>query len=107
MQPMTMNELTKEIENIILKKSGKKIRQIFLFGSRAKGINRNKNADIDIGILAEKPLSLLELSKIKDEIENLSTLLKIDIVDFTGRKDDFTEEALSNIEVIYEKRKNA
>lgn len=96
-------ELLKNIVDAILLTKGVKIKKVFLFGSRAGKRNRNKNADIDIGILADRELSLRNISSISDKIEKIPTLLKIDIVDFTNRQDDFTKEALQKIEVLYEK----
>jgi len=80
------------------------IKKIFLFGSRARGDNLSPVADIDIGILAEKKLSLWQLEKINAELEAFPTLYRIDLVDFTGRDDEFTREALADMKVLYEKR---
>ncbi|MBU0993945.1 MAG: nucleotidyltransferase domain-containing protein [Proteobacteria bacterium] len=80
------------------------IKKLFLFGSRVDNQNKNKNADIDLGIIAEKKLSFVKLARIESSIDEIDTLYSIDIVDFTGRNDTFSEEALKKIEVVYEKR---
>ena len=80
------------------------IRKIFLFGSRARGDNLSSSADIDVGILAEKKLSLWQLERISAELEALPSLYRVDLVDFTGRDDDFAREALGDMKVLYEKR---
>ena len=80
------------------------IKKIFLFGSRARGDNLSPVADIDIGILAENRLSLWQLEKLNAVLEALPTLYRIDLVDFTGRDDEFTREALADMKVLYEKR---
>jgi predicted nucleotidyltransferase len=63
----------------ILKKNNK-IKEIFLFGSRAKG-NYKKGSDIDIAITADS-LSLEELNQIRVEINNLALPYKVDVIDF-------------------------
>jgi len=54
---------------------------LFFFGSRVKGDNFI-TSDIDIGIEGGKEVPLEILLLIKEEIENLPTLYKFDIVDF-------------------------
>lgn len=80
------------------------ILKIFLFGSRVGAQNINPQADIDIGIVCEQKLSLPQLAKIEDALDQLDTLHKIDVVDFTERNDDFTEEAFRKTEIVYEKK---
>jgi len=69
--------------------------QLFLFGSRATVTNDIK-ADIDIGIIPNKKLSARQLQNIKENIEELSTLLKIDFIDFSSVSDEFKSIALMN-----------
>ena len=79
-------------------------KMIFVFGSRARGDNKNPHSDIDIGVVAEGKLSLVDLARIEDALDRLDTLYTVEVVDFTNREDDFTREALKNIEILYEKR---
>ena len=69
--------------------------QLFLFGSRATVTNDIK-ADIDIGIIPNKKLSARQLQNIKESLEELSTLLKIDFIDFSSVSDEFKSIALMN-----------
>ena len=78
------------------------VRKIFLFGSRAEKTERSRS-DIDIGLLAETPVSLAVMQRLQEDLDNLETLYKFDIVDFTGRNDDFAAEAMRTIQVWYEK----
>ena len=80
------------------------IDKIFLFGSRARDDNRSPHSDIDIGVIATKKLSLLRLAKIEETLDRIQTLHTIELVDFTGREDAFTKEALKDIVILYEKR---
>ena len=79
------------------------IKKIFLFGSRVEGMNKNGSSDIDLGIIAESKLSMGQLAMINIALDTVDTLYSIDVVDFTSRKDEFAEEAMSRIEVLYEK----
>jgi predicted nucleotidyltransferase len=74
--------------------------KIFLFGSRAKGVN-TKKSDFDIGVLGEKPLAAKAYFELESILDSLPTLLDFDLVDFSKVSDDFKEEALSNIKLIY------
>ena len=65
------------IKNIRL---NNKVREIILFGSRAKG-NFKKGSDIDIAIIADD-LPFDELIQIKVNITELSLPYNIDIIDF-------------------------
>ncbi|MEA3359896.1 MAG: nucleotidyltransferase domain-containing protein [Thermodesulfobacteriota bacterium] len=80
------------------------VKKIFLFGSRARQDNKNPFCDIDIGVLLERKLSLLQLGKLNDVIDQINTLYTIQVVDFTDRKDGFSKEALKTVKVIYEKK---
>lgn len=73
------------IEDKLLKKitevfsSNEKIEKAILFGSRA--LNTEKyNSDIDIAIIGDKDLLFCE--RIKEELSNLPTLLKFDIINY-------------------------
>ena len=78
------------------------LKRIFLFGSRVRRGLKNANADIDLGIVAEKELGFLRLSRIEQALDEIDTLYSIDLVDFTRREDSFTKEALKNMESLYE-----
>ena len=57
-------------------------------------------ADIDVGFLGEEKLSWTAFRKIREEIENIRTLYKIDFVDFNRTSDDFKENAMQHIDKI-------
>ncbi len=92
----------------IIEKVGKIIQEeldcdyrLFLFGSRVKDYFHEKS-DIDIGILSEKPLDAIQLFSIKEKIDEIPTLLKIDFVDFSVVSEDFRTVALKQTKEIKE-----
>lgn len=91
--------LKKEIIAIVSKYLDLKEHKLFFFGSRVSG-NGNEHSDIDIGIEGKEQIPYDAMSNIKEKIENLATLYKIEIVDFKTVSDDFREVALKNIELI-------
>lgn len=75
--------------------------RIFYFGSRVSG-RASSRSDLDVGIEAGRKIPLNALTKIKDELENIPVLQKIDLVDFSRVPEDFAIEARKDIMVIYE-----
>lgn len=92
-------EFKKNILKIIGKYLDLKLYKVFLFGSRIRGDNFER-ADIDLGIEGPKEISPSIKLKIEEEIENMPTLYKIDVVDFKTVSDKFKKEALKNIEYV-------
>ena len=80
------------------------VKKIILFGSRARQDSKNPFCDIDIGVSLERKLSLLQLAKLNDAIDQINTLYTIQLIDFTDREDSFSKEALKTVEIIYEKK---
>jgi predicted nucleotidyltransferase len=73
--------------------------ELFFFGSRVTGKNAERS-DIDVGIKGKEPLPSGALSAIKEEIEKLPTLYKIDFVDFADTAKVFNKVALEDIHLI-------
>ena len=67
--------------------------QLFLFGSRAKDLYDDKS-DIDIGIISNARITGKQLLSIQEKLEQIPTLLKIDLVDFNCVTDEFKQIAL-------------
>ncbi len=88
-------KILKEAVGIIRKHLGKECK-VFLFGSRADGTARERS-DYDMGILPENELRNGELGEIKEELENLSTLYKIDVINFKNVSKNFYDVATQNI----------
>lgn len=73
--------------------------KVFFFGSRVIGTG-NERSDIDIGIEGSKSVPSVALLNIKEEIDLLPTLYKIEIVDFSRVESKFKSVALQKIEPI-------
>ncbi len=69
--------------------------QLFLFGSRAKGLHDDKS-DIDIGIISDRKITAKQILMIQEKIEKIPTLLKIDFVDFDSVDNEFKKIALKH-----------
>lgn len=98
--PEELKNLGADLEKIVSKyiEAGSGY-ELFFFGSRVTGKNAERS-DIDVGIKGKEPLPLSSVSDIKEEIENLPTLYKIDFVDFAGTAKVFKEVALEKIHLI-------
>lgn len=74
---------------------------IFFFGSRvsARGDDRS---DIDVGIEGTELVSLDAMRRIKEDIDKLPLLYKIDVVDLSQTSDSFREVAKQYIEYIHQ-----
>lgn len=92
-------KIKKDILQIIGKHLDLSKHKVFVFGSRVTG-KGNDRSDIDVGIEGEEEVPLVLMGKIKDEMEDLPTLYKIDAVDFFQLSDKFKEVAKEKMEMI-------
>ena len=78
------------------------IEKIVLFGSRARGDNK-KTSDIDLAVYCDEDLN--DESRIYFELEDMNTLLKIDVVFINSGTD---KRLIENIEkegvIVYERK---
>ncbi len=94
-----------DIQSIVLKIAGIVKKEVdmkyrlFIFGSRVEDAPHPK-ADIDIGILANQPIDPIKLANIREEIERIPTLLKIDFVDFSSVSREFRQVAMKKTKDI-------
>lgn len=97
------HQSAEELKTAILAIVGKfldlKRYRVFFFGSRVSG-KSTETSDIDVGIEGSMPVPLDILSKIEEEIEELPTLYKIEIVDFGRVMPKFKEVAKQQIELL-------
>lgn len=97
---MLDEKILKEIRNICAKY--KNIEKVMLFGSRAIDKERY-NSDIDLAIVGE--FDFLFCERLKEEFENIPTLLKFDVVDYNNITN---QELINDVnkygKVIYNKK---
>jgi len=79
---MTASEISKEVAKIVRREVKLDFR-LFLFGSRADKTN-DARSDVDIGILAGNPISAKSLFTIREKIDEIPTLQKIDFLDLAA-----------------------
>src|ERR1700752_1731694 len=94
-----VDKLKKEILEIVGRYLDLNSYRVFFFGSRVieKG---NERSDIDIGIEGPDEIHYEVMARLREEIEDLPTLYKIEIVDFKRVSSDFREVALQQTEII-------
>lgn len=92
-------KLKREITVIIGKYLDISRYKIFFFGSRVFG-RGNERSDIDIGIEGPEEIPYEIISEIKEDIDDLSVLYKIEIVDFKKVSSDFRKVASAHQEYL-------
>lgn len=92
-------KLKKEILSILRKHVDLAGFRVFFFGSRIDGTG-GERSDIDIGIEGSKSVPIEAMSAIKEDVDRIPVLYRIDVVDFSGTSDDFREVALKHVEPI-------
>ena len=73
--------------------------RVFFFGSRVSGKGTDRS-DIDVGIEGPDPVPATLWVALEEEVENIPTLYKIQIVDFQSVDDRFRSVALQHTEPI-------
>ena len=96
---MTEREIIKKVTAIILGHA--KPERIYLYGSRATG-DATPTSDIDI---AFDDGSFKNIHSIKEEVEKIPTLLKIDIVNLARTEDRFKKRVIATGKVLYSANK--
>ena len=94
-----LEKLKREIASIIFKQLDAVAHRLFFFGSRVNGTN-NERSDIDVDIEGHRRITSEKFLAIQEEIENIPTLYKIDVIDFQRITSEFREIASKHIEII-------
>ncbi|MEK7659346.1 MAG: nucleotidyltransferase domain-containing protein [Patescibacteria group bacterium] len=94
-----VQKLKKEIAEIIGQYLDLCEYKIFFFGSRVSD-GGNQYSDIDIGIEGPLEIPYEIMAKIKEGVENLPILYKIEIVDFKKVSPDFRKVSSANQEYL-------
>ncbi len=103
-EDLLLKELKEELLRVLSKHLDLSKYRVFFFGSRVQG-RAGRGSDVDVGIEGP-PIDPFKWTQIEEEIENLPTLYRIDLVDFNKASEEFKREALKHIEVIYEPEKD-
>jgi len=77
--------------------------RVFFFGSRVSGHGSDRS-DIDVGIEGPGPIPASIMMDIREELEGIRTLYKIDIVDFRRLSSKFRAVAEQHTEIINDRR---
>ncbi len=93
------NKFRLEIKSLIGKYLDLNKRQLIVFGSRVNG-KASKWSDIDVGILGSERIPTYIMGNIKDDLEEMPILYKIDVVDFASVSQKFRNIALQSYEQI-------
>jgi nucleotidyltransferase substrate binding protein (TIGR01987 family) len=93
-----VDKLKEDVLKILKKYLNLSKYKVFFFGSRVSG-TCGERSDIDIGIEGPQVSPHIKL-EIKEELENLPTLYKVDFVDFNDVDEDFKRIAKKYVEYI-------
>ena len=92
-------KLKKEVLDVIGRYIDLRKYRVFFFGSRVDG-KADERSDIDLGIEGSEPIRASTMLDIHEEIENLPTLYKIEVVDFSEVSEKFKEVAKQHREML-------
>ena len=91
--------LREEILKIIKRYLDPKNYKVFFFGSRITGTG-DEYSDIDLGIEGQKAIPISTFAKIREDLNIIPTLYKIDVVDFHNTPVEFRRIAKNKIEYL-------
>ena len=92
-----------EIEKIVKEIKKYNPKKVILFGSRSRGDNL-KNSDIDIAV--DIDLSFREKRKLKEKLDLIAGLYKVDLVFFDEMIEDFKKHILKEGKVLWQNQKH-
>lgn len=95
----SFRKLRKEITEIVGQYLNLSEYKVFFFGSRVSN-KGNEHSDVDIGIEGPNEISHEIMAKIREDIDNLPILYKIEIVDFKNVSPDFREVVSNHQEYL-------
>ncbi len=96
---MEREEIIREILGIIHRHLPRGEFRVLLSASWAKD-TAEPTSDIDIGILGPNTIDSMLLLRLREEIEGIPTLRRIDVIDLHTADNEFREEVLSYAKVL-------
>ncbi|PIP32068.1 hypothetical protein COX24_00125 [bacterium (Candidatus Gribaldobacteria) CG23_combo_of_CG06-09_8_20_14_all_37_87_8] len=95
-----VEKLKKEILNIVGKHLDLSKYKVFFFGSRVTGKGDDRS-DVDVGIEGKEPVPTTAMGAIQEALFNdIETLYKIDLVDFSEVDEKFKQVAKEKVEYL-------
>ena len=95
-----VEKLKKEILNIVGKHLDLSKYKVFFFGSRVTGKGDDRS-DVDVGIEGKEPVPTTAMGAIQEVLFNdIETLYKIDLVDFSEVDEKFKQVAKEKVEYL-------
>ena len=92
-------KLISDLKRVVGKYLDTKNYHLFFFGSRVSG-KGNERSDIDVGLEGPTPVPWNILGKIREDLDEIPTLYKIELIDFGHADTDFKKVAKQSIEPI-------
>lgn len=96
-------EIIRAVKEIILKHA--KPERIYLYGSHATG-DAKPGSDVDIALNGGEKLPLGKLESIREEVNQLPTLVKVDVTNLAGCEARFVNRVKTTGKVIYSASKS-
>ncbi|RTZ60896.1 MAG: hypothetical protein DSZ31_01145 [Gammaproteobacteria bacterium] len=101
-KPLTSNEeLIREAVKVI--KRHLPAVKVIVFGSRA-GENFRENSDLDLALDWGKPIPPYLMEQIREELDELPTLVSFDLVDLNSVSEEFKNQILTAGRIIYDEK---
>ena len=85
---------------LFIKKTFKNIApqlEVYLFGSRATGVNLKKFSDIDLAIKSKRKFNPSIISRLKDAFDESDIEYRVDIVDLKSISKEFKDNILPDL----------
>ena len=101
-EPLTTNEELIEAAVKVIKKYLPRVR-VIVFGSRA-GKNFRENSDLDLALDWGKPVPSYLMEQIREELDELPTLVSFDLVDLNAVSEEFKNLILRTGRIVYDER---
>ena len=76
---------------------------VIVYGSRARG-DYKPNSDLDVAILTENKIPASLMAQLREELDELPTLVSFDLVDLNSVSEEFKRTVLKEGKVVYDGR---
>lgn len=100
--PALTPELSHRIRETVARHISRRHYRLYLFGSRVQG-HATDRSDYDLGIQADGALPLSTMARIREDLEEIPILQRIDLVDLSAASPAFVKNALKTSELLDER----